>query len=115
MLNYFQIFEKVIAYKNKKRKESGDTVGLPKNMYFAEDNCDFWLSFDEGVFVQKLKKCLFKVSLMVPGEKTPEIYKTKTQDPLLLDLDPFKRYCIMRIVDEFICINEDLAAEVYDY
>lgn len=115
MRNYFQIFEKAIAYKNKKRKEKGEKTDILKNIYFAEDFCDFWLSFDEGVFVQKLNKGGFKISVMVPGEKTPEIYKTITKDPLLLDLEPFKRYCITRIIDEFICINEDLAATVNDY
>jgi hypothetical protein len=106
MKDYFEIFEKAIAYQNKKRKEDGEQ---------SENICYFCLNFSEGVSVQKIKNRVFKISLMVPGERVPEIYEVETKTPSLLDIDPFKKYCIECIILEEIYHNKELASAVYDY
>lgn len=102
MRNYFQIFEKAIAYQNKQRKENGEPT---------ENICYFVVGFSEGVFARKIKKGFFEIGAMVPGKSN----EVKTKNYLLSDLDPFERYCICHIIDESLIHDKELATAVYDY
>lgn len=106
MRDYFKIFEKAIAYQNKQRKENGEP---------AENICYFPVQYSESVCARKIKKGIFKIGLIVPNKRAPETCEVITKDSSLLDIDPFKKYCIESIILDKLRNDKELAVAVYDY